>query len=64
VDVGFAKPLDKNFGLLCLLYFIVIFLLPMFSLLTCNIALNIIHILKEQSSEEDFFSLLLDSNLI
>jgi hypothetical protein len=61
VDVGFAKPLDKNFGLL---YFIVIFLLPMFSLLTCNIALNIIHILKEQSSEEDFFSLLLDSNLI
>jgi hypothetical protein len=41
------------------IYFIMIFLLPKFSILTCNIALSLIHILIKQSSEGEnslFFS--------
>jgi hypothetical protein len=38
---------------LCI-YFLAILLLPKFSKFTCNIALSLIYILKEQSSEEDF----------
>jgi hypothetical protein len=38
---------------LCI-YFLAILLLPKFSKFTCNIALGLIYILKEQSSEKDF----------
>ena len=58
MDVGFAEPRDKNRVSLVSLYFIAIFFLPKFSLLTCDIALSTIDILKEQSSEENLFSLL------
>jgi hypothetical protein len=48
------KPRDKNCCPRSLFYFLVIFLVSKFSLLTCDIALSVIHILEEQSSEENF----------
>jgi hypothetical protein len=52
VDVGFAEPWDKNrmshLSLSCN------FSLFKFSLFTCDIALSIIHILEEKSSEGNF----------
>jgi hypothetical protein len=46
------------------LYFIAIFFLSKFSTSPCDIALSIIHILKEQSSEEDFSLPSLYSSLV
>jgi hypothetical protein len=40
---------------LVFIYFLAIFSLPKFSLFTCDIVVSLIHILKEQSSEEDFY---------
>jgi hypothetical protein len=48
MDVGLTEPNNKNRDL-TFFYFSVIFSLPKF--FTCDIALSIIHILKEQSSE-------------
>jgi hypothetical protein len=47
---------------MCLLfiYFLAIFSLPKFLKFTCDIALSLIYVLKEQSSEGDF-SLFLSS---
>jgi hypothetical protein len=53
VDVGFAKPRDKNHIFTCLLLSCD-FPFPKFSIFTCDIALSIIHILEEQPSEGNF----------
>jgi hypothetical protein len=55
---GLIEPRENR---LCLvsIYFLAIFSLPKFSLFTCDIALSLIYILKEQSSEGNislFFS--------
>jgi hypothetical protein len=42
----------KNHLVLCA-HLLVIFLLPKSLIFSCNIALNLFYILKEQSSEED-----------
>jgi hypothetical protein len=50
---------------LVFIYFLAIFSLPKFSLFTCDIALSLIYILEEQSSEGNFslfFSIKLDLN--
>jgi hypothetical protein len=54
MDVHLAKPWDKNHLSHLSFYFLDISFLPKFSLFTCDIALSIIHILEEQSSEGNF----------
>jgi hypothetical protein len=50
---------------LCLvfIYFLAIFSLPKFSLFTCDIALSLIYMLEEQSSEV-YFSLFFSIKLV
>jgi hypothetical protein len=48
------EPWDKNHLVSCLIYFIAISPLPKFTLLICDIALRIIHILGEESTEGNF----------
>jgi hypothetical protein len=48
------RTTGKIICVLCSFTFLQFFSLPKFFLFTCDIALSLIHILKEQSSEEDF----------
>jgi hypothetical protein len=62
-NVGLSEPQNKNRLSHPYFYFLMIFSPPKFYLFTCDITQSIIHILKEQLSEEDLFSVLI-SNLI
>jgi hypothetical protein len=59
MEVGFCRTTRQNRCLTCLIYFLVIFFLPKFSFLTCDIALSIVYILEEQSGEGNFSLLFL-----
>jgi hypothetical protein len=59
MDVGKHFRLDRTTGYICqchFAFFLVILFLPKFSIFTWNIALSLIYILEEQSSEENFLS--------
>jgi hypothetical protein len=48
------RTMEKHCMCLVFIYFLVVFSVPKFSLFTCDIAFSLIYILKEQSSEEVF----------
>jgi hypothetical protein len=65
MDVGlFAEPWDKIVCLTCLFTLLQFFFFLSSLLLTCDVALSTIHILDEQSSEENFFLSSPLSNLV
>jgi hypothetical protein len=57
------RTVEKDCMCLVFIYFLAVLSVSKFSLFTCDIAFSLFYILKEQSSEEVFFSSLY-SNLV